>query len=83
MIPKLEIEAPDVQTPVVLHGAHPGFGAHLQTYFPTPSQPQAQICELMTPTDHFPLWTIFTLLIKLLLEKQRLWLLHMIQVVEF
>lgn len=35
----LDIEAPDVQTPVGTYGTDNAFSAHLQTYFQTPQPP--------------------------------------------
>lgn len=77
----LEIEAPEVQTLFAPPGARFGFGAHLQTYFPTPSEPQAQTVEVtdlhrsLPPFDNLPS-------VNLLLGKLILWLLLMIQEVE-
>lgn len=41
----LDIDAPDIQTPVFPHVAPSDHGHHLQTYFATPGQPLAQIPE--------------------------------------
>lgn len=54
----LDIEAPEVQTPAATYGANTGVSAHLQTYFPTPSQLQARTSDVsdhhisFLPMDH-------------------------------
>lgn len=50
----LNIEAPDVQTPANTYGATSAFGADLQTYFPTPSQPQAGSADIYGHPTSFP-----------------------------
>lgn len=50
----------EIETPFAFPGARSGFGAQLQTYFPTPSEPQAQTAEVidlhrsLPPFDSLP-----------------------------